>query len=172
MLATLRSRHSAPLPLPPAATRPLPLPLVAVRASSHATSRHTRYLPHGAGLAPATSRPTLSLPHGAGRSERRRVSLLSCSTATLSAISSPRRCQGLARRVPIGSGKPSRVRVWWCSVPGGGYGAGWQGRGGGPGTGMGVPNPAPNPTGAIRRRELHITCRTVKLGHELHISWR
>jgi hypothetical protein len=139
-----------PLPLPPAAARPVPLPLVAVRASSPATSRRTRYLPHGAGLAPATSRPTLSLPHGAGRSERRRVSLLSCRTATLSAISSLRRCQGLARRVPIGSGKPDRVRVWWRSVPGGGYGAGWQGLGGGPGAGMGVPNLAPNPAGAIR----------------------
>jgi hypothetical protein len=75
--------------------------------------------------------------------QKRAPSLYSCSVA-------PRRCQGPARRGPIGSGKPGRVRVWWHSRPDGGYWGAWRGREEGPGAGMGVPNPAPNPAGAIR----------------------
>jgi hypothetical protein len=121
-----------PLLLPPAALAPsatsrhartLLLPPADARASSPATARRACSLLQGAGLAPAISWHARALLHGAGRSG----APLCCSTAPLSVISSWRRCQGPARRVPIGSCKPGQVRVWWRFVPGGGYGGGWRG---------------------------------------------
>jgi hypothetical protein len=162
----LLSAPAAPRPAPPTSCRTRPLSpgarlpaeaSAAARASSPDVPQHRGPLL----LPPAVRALSRLVPGPAEASSAARASspdVPQHRAPLLLSPAAPPRCQGLARRVPIGSHKPGRVRVWWHFVPGGGYGAGWWGRGEGSGAGMGVPNPAPNPAGAIRihARGLHL----------------